>query len=184
MRYLDDEDLPFTTDELRQAATMWLGKKKGEDLTGEIVESVPGYVASREERRAELFQRGDIDEIFRAGAYNIPNELLAFISTLSEEAATRIEVLLVKRWSLLRDMYIGEALGKLAVTSGADRPRGNRRRKAPRSAPHGTRGDHRLPTGSLPPLPPSLVNDAEARLRVDVAHWRSLVESARQGEIS
>lgn len=151
MKLLDEEDLPVTSEEILTAATMWLGPEKGANVAEGIVDSVSDYVAFREQKRAELFGRGQFAEVLGVGCYNIPNELLAFISVLSEDAATRVEVLLVKRWSRLRDQYIREAWARVS-------PQG---------------GPFLLP-------PPGIFGEAEARLRVDVAQWRLLITSARQ----
>lgn len=180
MSFLDDEDLPFTIEELRLAATMWLGKNKGKTAAEAIVASVPGYVASRDERRTEMFKRRDFGEAFGPGTYMIPDELLAFISTVSEDAATRVEVLLVKRWWRLRQQYIGEALGRHSRTKGARMPTDKHGWRAPHDIAREAEITHIRPIGQPPKPPTSLVRDAEARLRIDVANWRSLVKSLRQ----
>lgn len=150
MKLLDEEEVPFTREEIQTAATLWLGPKKGVTVAEEIVESLPGYVVSREARRAELVQGGHLAEVLRCDGYNISMELLACISNLSGDAATRVEALLVKRWSGLRDQYIRQAWARIS-----------------------RRGGH------LPVPPATVFGEAEARLRVDIAGWRALVRSAR-----
>jgi len=181
MKYLDDEELPFTREELRQAGSAWLDTRAAEELLESIVASLPGYVAHREELRRKVLRHGGAASLCdEGGEWAVPDILLAYLSTLSVDASARVELLMVKRWAGLRRFYFREALGEWAVNLGtlpASRTLSRPDRKQPVD---GAGTAIALPTPPLGEAPPaSLVLKAESRVRAKILAWFSLLESVR-----
>lgn len=182
MKYLDDEELPFTRDEVRRAGSAWLGTRDAEELLKSIVASLPGYVAHREELRRKILHHGRAASLCdEAGEWAVPDMLLAHLSILSVDASARVELLMVKRWAGLRRFYFREALGEWAVNLGTLPASSTLRRPDRRQPVDGAGTATALPTPPLGEVPPaSLVLKAESRVRTKIVAWFSLLESVRK----
>src|SRR5215813_10669767 len=101
--FIDPEELPFTTEELFDAARRFLPEAAARELAGVLTACGPDVISSRAERRAGWRAAGipGADTMFlHAWAY--PNELLPALASLSVDAERRALILMEHHWTSLR----------------------------------------------------------------------------------
>ncbi|HKV52312.1 MAG TPA: hypothetical protein VJO52_14060 [Gemmatimonadaceae bacterium] len=182
MKYLDDEELPFTEEELLHAATKWLGSELAQRLVAETIDALPDYIATRERERKELYlasSGGAVPE--GRGTWLIPDKLLAHISVLSTDAAVRIELLMVKRWAGQRRVYVGEELFRHARDAGEWRLPERQRLDSMTLSMKSGGIIHGFPARPIANVALSaVVERAESRVRENIAAWWALVDSVNK----
>lgn len=99
--FIDPEELPFTTEEIFQAARMFLPEEAARRMADHLAECGPDLVAVRSQRRAGWLAAGIANaERMLLYGWVYPDELLPALTALSPEIAARVELL---RRALARD---------------------------------------------------------------------------------
>ena len=90
-RFIDPEELPFTFDEIFEAARTFYPAETARQMAEHLGECGPGIVASRAERRAS-WRAAEIPNADRMPLHArvYPDELLPALASLSPELARRV----------------------------------------------------------------------------------------------
>jgi hypothetical protein len=98
-RFIDPEELPFTTDEVYRAARLWDTDDEARHLAASLMKAGPGVVKIRAERR-EYWHRHGLQDAARRPlfAWAYPHWLLPALAVLSPELENRITSL--RAWFL------------------------------------------------------------------------------------
>jgi hypothetical protein len=91
---IDNEELPFTTEEIYQAASTFLAEDVARSMASHFADLGPDAIRAREERRAGWRAAGIANAATRPlHFWEYPPALLPALEKLSDDAARRVEEL-------------------------------------------------------------------------------------------
>src|SRR5215475_2124476 len=116
---IDPEELPFTTEELFDAARRFMPEDAARSLAEHLTECGPGVISARADRR-EGWRAAGIPgaETMFLHAWAYPGELLPALASLSVEAERRALILMEHHWTSLRASTISAAQQAAAERAG------------------------------------------------------------------
>jgi hypothetical protein len=181
------EIFPFTVDELREAVRRWRPNRVDE-LVEHFVDEAARSIEQHAEWTARLRESGREPEGYM-GVFNVPDQLLAYLTVISPSTAARVDAIIERRWAELRACEI-EAVNRLAaeragLIASMDDLLDDMERRGFFSwdDPNVFRG-FAVSGLELPPLPeptPEVLATAEAYVAEDIARWEALLAAARAG---
>ena len=183
--FVDPDELPFTTEELFDAARRFLPEDAAHALAEHLTECGPGVISARAERRAGWRAAGipGANTMFLY-PWVYPDELLPALASLSADAERRALTLMEDHWAGLRRATVATAQHAAAERAGIIPSREEILRQV-RAAAEAS-GDSSLLEGGLavqmPPLPPptpEMEAAADARVAEDRRHWENEVARFR-----
>jgi len=117
--FIDPEELPFTTEELFDAARRFLPEDAAHALAEHLTECGPGVISARAERRAGWRAAGipGADTMFLY-PWVYPDELLPALASLSADAEWRALALMDDHWAGLRMATVAKGQHAAAESAG------------------------------------------------------------------
>ena len=185
--YIDREELPFTAEEIRQAACVWVDDADARHLADHLARQGPAYIAERKKRR-EGWRRAGVQDSDRMplGGWVYPAWLLPTLSVLSPTCRARVQALMAERWTERAQAHIRAAQIRSAEEAGLW-PKGEavleklRDGAAGRDEPTQPQDLVVRQEGSPLPEPTAAMRDAaERKVRDEVRAWDALADQARR----
>ena len=183
--FIDPEELPFTEDELFNAACLFMSSNAARHMARHLADCGPGVIEAREERRAKWQASGIANAHWMPlHALGYPEDLLPALASLSHDAEMRALFLQEERWQSVYRMVVSRMQREALERSGAMPSREEMIRMA--SAVASTKKDERLLKQGLvvqgpPPSRPTteMVSAAHAELSAERQRWAANVARFR-----
>ena len=184
--YIDPEELPFTAEEIYQAAGRFYPQDVARQMADHLAECAPGLIEARTERRAGWRAAGipNADSMLLHG-WAYPDELLPALASLSADAESRARRLMKESWESSRLGDIARLQQVAAEQSGLIPTMEEIRAQSEREMAE-SGGDEELLNGlaiSLPELPPptdEMVAIAAASVHEKRRAWDAMVDRFRR----
>jgi hypothetical protein len=177
-RMLDPVELPFTEEEVLRAASVIWSEREAKLLVSTLIQEIPRYLRYRT-RRWALWRQAGYSRRDPLHGIDLPEEVLAALTVISQSAAARIAKLKRAHWRSLKSAFIKSERDVAARRAGL-LPTKQQILAHLRKAGLPTDVGILLKIKRLPKATPRMVAAAEARVQRLVRKWDALCRRTRR----